>query len=188
MPDPDPLAGGARVPLAPAALRDLEQQARDLDALTLTAGDPVTSARAHVRRRLLLAELAALGLLADPVPAGRPAELSRLGCATLLGYLDAAATRTAYQSSAARRTVGLSGPARVCLDWFRLASPTGPGYAPDAWLAGWERFLVDGTVGPAPAGYLLLRSDQWYRLEWRRDDGQAALLLRVEPIPAPAGK
>jgi len=174
----------AAAPPEQATARELELSAQELDVLTLKAATPQAVAQQHLRRRMLLADLAAAGLLAEPVPVGWRTTLSRLNCPALIGYLDAAAALSAYAKSDARRASGLSGPARVSLDWFRLASPVAPGQDPHEWLARWERVLTDSALGPGPDGFLLERTDGWYRVEWRRDDGETPVLLRVAPPPA----
>jgi hypothetical protein len=155
---------------------DLDNQARALDTLTLSATDQDGVARAAVRRRVFLADL-----LAAALPGS--AELEAAGYSRLAGYVRAVEARDAYLASGKRPAPGPAGEVEVSLDWFRLGSPVPAGEDPDAWLARWEQVLGSEPVGPGVAGYALIREGGgWYRLEWRRDDGERPALLRVEAV------
>ncbi|ONI76078.1 hypothetical protein ALI144C_35865 [Actinosynnema sp. ALI-1.44] len=159
--------------------RDLDSRARALDDLTMTAADPEQVALTHVRRRGLLADLSVAAY-----PGGSADELERDGLVWLAGYVRAAEARAAYLVSDQRAAVGPTGDVDVSLDWFRLAAPVPPGVDPLTWLARWERILGAEPVGAGMAGFAMVREGgRWYRMEWRRDDGQRPALLRVEEGP-----
>ncbi len=177
------LRDGGR-PLAAGEVRSLEEQARGLDELTLSAATPEDAARAHIRRGLFLEALTEAGLLSGISPETR-AQLDRAGAGRLLGYVDAAAERARYARSEARRAVAehVGDTPAVSLDWWRLRSPAPPGADPLQWLARWEAIFSSEEPGDGPEGAILIREDgRWHRVEWRRDDGGRPLLLRVEPM------
>jgi hypothetical protein len=169
-----------RPPLDGATVRELERQAQELDQLALRATTVEELARAHVRRTLLLAALADAGLLAGGPPPPELADAERL-----LGYADAAEQLARYAASTARRDVAehVDPDPAVSLDWFRLRTPVPAGTDAYRWLAGWEAIFRSGKPHEGAEGFTLVREHgTWYRLEWRRDDGLRALLLRVEPV------
>lgn len=158
--------------------RPLEQQAQELDELAITASTPEDAARVHIRRKALLSLLAENGVLEGAAAAWVPSE-------RLLGYALAAGELQRYASSEARRALAATLPPApaVSIDWFRLHTPHPPGSDPFEWLARWEAIFVSGGPYAGPEGFTLVREDgRWYRLEWRRDDGETPVLLRVEPF------
>ncbi len=129
-------------------LLEIEAMAQALDALDRTArrgptpyANPEIAAEIAVRRRRLLFELEAAGLLAPSDP-GMRARLISSGLATLIGYHDAARAMRRYLASPARaHVIGASPPgglldAAISLDLFRApTSYVAEGDSPEEWLA-----------------------------------------------------
>jgi hypothetical protein len=151
-------------------LARLEERVRELEAMT----DP---AEAFARRRVVLIEMDALGVLS----AGAKVDEELRAYPVLAGYHAAARRLRAYLASGERRALlpeaRPSGPlgAPVSLDWFRQDLPptferTAVGEAmlaashPEDTLAG--RFFAQWT-------------GRWYEVVWRRDDGETPALLEL---------
>jgi hypothetical protein len=160
---------------------ELERRAHEVDRLELT-GTAEGVARAAIKRRLLLDDLEAAGILAPGAGRLWSERLDREGRERLVGYLWAGERMNAYRASEQRaRLVGDRG-AEVSLDWFRLGSPVPEGADPLAWTARWEAALATTGVGDEAAGFYLSHEDLgWYRVEWRRERAGPAL-LRAEPV------
>ena len=152
-------------------LARLDERARELDAMT----DP---AEAAARRRALLIEMEVLGLLSSVDASG---ELT--GLPTLASYHGAARRLAGYLSSEERQAM-LPGAepahvpgAAISLDWFRAVPPP----ERDRTALG-EALLAAATAGPEPEGEFFTQwQGRWYRLRWRRDDGNTPALLALEP-------
>ena len=161
-----------------AALRLLERQAEELEAIA--KGPPTAEARAReaAKRRFLLVELEARGILSESGYDDKEHWLQAWGLPLTLGYLRAARSLHSHFVSPGRRRyfpdakdermVG----ARVSLDWFRHAVTAPPGRDPDEWLGFCERSLAEAEVSGHEGTLLVREGGPWFEIGWRRDDGE----------------
>jgi hypothetical protein len=165
------LAQRAGAPGRAEELARLDRRAAELDAMS----DP---AEAAARRRALLIEMEVLGLLsavdASGELGGLPALASYHAAARrLAGYLASDERRAMLPGAGSAQVPG----AAISLDWFRAAPPPGR----DRTALG-EALLAAATLGPEPEGEFFTQWDgRWYRVRWRRDDGNTPALLGLEP-------
>jgi hypothetical protein len=188
----DPPIWHEAAPDEEAPLRELEEQAADLEVLesTAAADDVGTRPATSARRRSLFFGLEAAGLFVDAFGPQKQEALERWNCPVLASYNRAAGELHRYFRSAERRrhipaaTSEATLGSRVSIDWFRVRqSPPAP-LAPFDWLGHCERTLRDSETGPGYTGDLFARvGDSWWRLGWRRDDGTTAALLKAELRP-----
>ncbi len=165
-------------------------RADELDRLEARAGELAAmedSAEAAARRRTLLIELDVMGLLSGAETAAR--ELAELRLPALAGYHAAARRLLEYLANDERRELvrgAVPGPvlgAPVSLDWFRQGPEVPDGYSVDGWTALGEALLTAATPSPTPEGEFFSQwAGRWYRVRWRRDDGNTPALLELEPL------
>ncbi|MFP2929654.1 hypothetical protein ACLESO_31540 [Pyxidicoccus sp. 3LG] len=174
--------------LNPATFADLEQRAVALDALTLEQpGTPEQAVDASVKRRFLLLDLDAAGVLTDEGADTLRGQLEAWGLSTLLGYQRAAGELLRYLRAPGRqryikndtRPARVLG-ARVSVDWFRLGVPTPPPFEPVNWLGFCERILLEAAPGASGAGTGTLFTSAGQgscSIVWRTEDGQTPAVL-----------
>lgn len=187
-----PAAEPQAPPATPAPRRaefvELEQRAVALDALARK--DPKTPEEAvdeSVKRRFLLLDLDAAGVLTDERAEELRMHLEAWVLPTLLGYQRAAMALLDYLRAPGRKRYikNESGPARVLgarvsVDWFRLGVPTPSLFEPVNWLGFCERILLEGAPGwsGAGTGTLFTRAGEGScSIDWRADDGQTPAVL-----------
>ncbi len=180
---PDP-AGSEEV-----ILQDLEERAVALDALAQGPKTVETAATAAAKRRFLLVELAAAGLLSDAHSQQKLSWLKIWNLPTLSGYYDAALELLSYFRSPERQHYipGVGAEpilgARVSVDWFRLGVPTPGEYHPYMWLGYCESIFREASLVEGGEGDMFTRIDEkWYRFHWRKDDGTTPVLLTANPV------
>lgn len=177
-------------PLERSSSIDLEEAARALDQLG-DAGDEAVTASA--RRRHLLVELEAAGLLDDEFAGEKRAWLHHWQLPTLTGYLEAAVQAWRYYRSPERAeaTEGAATPrglvgATVSIDWFRLHDHTPLQWTKHAWIASIEAcWIADFGAGedPPPGGSWFSSSGGTRaEVHFRSDDGVHRSLLRTAII------
>lgn len=197
------LRGGARPADAPPAasaeplladgerayFEELEQSARELDALAAGPRTEDTVAEEHAKRRSLLTALGANGFFDKSARHANRRRLEDGGLHTLAAYQRAAMDLLAYLDSAERRE-WLPGAAPapsvlgapVSVDWFRRPVTPQQGLSPYGWLAWAEAQFAAATLQPGSEGSFLVRQGgPWYRLRWRKDDAVTPALVRAEP-------
>jgi hypothetical protein len=161
----------------------LEPEARRLDETA------VEDARAHARRRLLLAQLQTAGILEPKHARWRLRWLEALGCEVLLTYQHAAVDLAEYRSSGARQRVfeAIAQPVpdepHVSLDWFRPASGRAPEAKQSSWSATCETAVIaHADVGSYSGEVFFEAGGEVYVLRWRRDDGITPALVSAHPL------
>jgi hypothetical protein len=166
---------------------ELEQKAREVDALRVGPRDEEAIAQEHAKRRSLLLALDANGLLAGAGGDAPALDLKDWHLYTLAGYRRAALALLAYLDSEERRerlpaaAAGRVLGAPVSLDWFRLNVAPQQGLSSHAWLAWAEAQFAASNLQPGSEGAVLVRhGGPWYRLRWRKDDGVTPALIAAE--------
>ena len=164
------------------ALGDVEDLAVALDAAQANAKTEDDRAAVAEMRRLLLGKLELHGLMDEARAPEKRAFLEGFRLPTLRDYVDAACALRAYYRGATRATYTL-GPApehlldgNVSLDWFRVPNRTPEGATPESWLA-YAEHVLHGQMPSGAGGDIPARSGaQWYRIQWRRDRDQPAVV------------
>jgi hypothetical protein len=187
-PAPEPQAPSAAPAPRRADFVELEQRAVALDALMRK--EPKTPDEAvdeSVKRRLLLLDLDAAGVLTDERAEDLRMHLEAWVLPTLLGYQRAAGELLNYLRAPGRQRYikGESGPARVLgarvsVDWFRLGQPTPSQFDAVNWLGFCERILLEAAPGSSGAGTGTLFTSAGRgscSIVWRADDGQTPAVL-----------
>ncbi len=160
------------------ALRQLERQAEQLEMITRAPRTEETRARESVKRRFLLVELNALGILSYVGFADKERWLGAWGLDLTFGYARAARSLHFYFASQGRRLYFPDANdepvlgARISLDWSRHSVPTPPGREPDEWLGFCEHVLSQATVTGYEGTLLVREGGAWCEVSWRRDDGE----------------
>jgi hypothetical protein len=174
-------------PAEHAALLRLEEQAAALEEAVSTPRTPESAATEAARRRFLLIELDAHGLLHEAGASDKLRWLAAWGLDLLRGYFEAALAVHAYfRSEERRRHVPNAADepvlgSHVSLDWFRRPSPPPEGVEPNDWLGFCERTLLDNLPATGQEGKILTRiGGPWYRTFWRKDDGETPAVVRAE--------
>jgi hypothetical protein len=158
----------------------LEARVAGFDAAVRTGelGDPRESAR----RRIILAELGAAGLLEEPLLERRIEVLAELGLGHLRSIASAArALATYYASDARARYVRHPAPASIhdaalSLDFARTAAPP-EGLDTHAWWAFCENAFLDSPASDDARGQIfVLQGPIGAELSWRWEDGSRRTL------------
>jgi hypothetical protein len=167
----------------PVLLADTEQLAIALDALAAAATTAEQLADVAVRRRVLLDELEASGILDAERAADKRSYLERWKLVTLVGYLDAAGQLSAYYAGTLRAGYQVPAPptrlldGHVSLDWFRARVATPAGATPDGWLAFCEGVLVDNAPSSAAGEILSKTAGRWYVIRYRVEARQHPVVV-----------
>jgi hypothetical protein len=176
------------------AIRILERQSEQLEAISRGPRADEARAREAAKRRFLLLELDSLGILSD---AGFPDKERWLAAWTLpltLSYLRAAHRLHLYLVSPGRRRY-FPDPdhqpvlgARISLDWFRHPGPSPPGVDADLWLGFCEQTLAESQVSGYEGTLFVREGGPWYEICWRRDDGQnpSVTAAHERPVERPS--
>lgn len=168
-------------------LVDLEATALALDQLA-DAGDG--SATESARRRALLVELEAAGLLDGELAGEKRAWLRHWQLPVLAGYLDAAVQAWRYYRSPERAeaTEGAATPpsllgATISIDWFRLHDHTPLHWSKHAWIASieacWIGDFAAGEDQPAAGSWFSSSGGTRAEVHFRSDDGVHRSLVRT---------
>ncbi|MCG8419054.1 MAG: hypothetical protein MJE77_14050 [Proteobacteria bacterium] len=180
---PDPGDGEEEI------LRDLEKRAAELDALVREAAqtdtqNEETRAAISAKRRFLLLDLAAAGLLHEAHETDKRLWLTTWQLPVLLDYFEAALKLRSYFASVDRRAyienVGVESilGARVSIDWFRLPHPVPEGFRPEQWLGACESFFMHADDLQGGEGEIFVHQNNLYVcLYWRMDDGITPALV-----------
>ncbi|HUQ06684.1 MAG TPA: hypothetical protein VM261_29475 [Kofleriaceae bacterium] len=204
-PPPAPLAAGQALPpdqlftRAPSeaqppteyerkSMADINDMASVLDAAQAAARTPDQRADVTVKRRVLLEEMEAHGLLDEARQHEKRAWLESWRMPTLRDYVDAAIALRRYYASAARATYTLPPPparlldGAVSLDWFRRPGATPEGATPDTWLAFCEQVLRENPPGGASGEVLSKIGRRWYQIHWRREVGEPPAVVAASEL------
>lgn len=168
-------------------LRSLETRAAEVDAWLQSRREHQGDPQVAVKRRMLLAELEAYGILTGPMGHHRERWLVQWQLPTLLGYQRAAIAIGEYWSSGPRRlrigpppNVGSVVGASVSVDYFRTPSEAPPSWDPNDWLAFCERALLDAPSTDGYDGELFIHTGETRcAVHFRRDDGQHPAVVRA---------
>jgi hypothetical protein len=201
LPSPDPLfssspssssSGTEPSPQMRELLLELEARARLVDELE---DDPKThesvepAATLSAKRRFLLLELYAYGLLGGAAAARKLAVLERWRLPLLAGWLRAAVEHEQYQHSPERAEMAPGEPIRpvlfstISVDWFRRPTPTPPKVVVDRlkWTAWCEREAARNFEEDRKgAGWWIWHSGSvTHTFYWRYENGETAALYKV---------
>lgn len=151
----------------------LERRARELEELRAGERTVECAAEESVKRRFLLLDMEAAGLLGPDAEVAARLKTFPL----LLEYHLAAVEAALYLASDdrqrylpdARSQPVLGSP--VSLDWFRLPGEMPAGFRPFEWLAFCEYVLSHSDLSGGEGELLTRLGADWWRLRWRRDDG-----------------
>jgi len=170
------------------SMGDLDDMAVALDAAQSTARSADERADVTVKRRVLLEEMEAQGLLDEARQHEKRAWLECWRMPTLRDYVGAAIALRRYFASTARATYGLPAPparlldGAVSLDWFRRPGPTPDGATPETWLAFCEQVLHENPPGGASGEVLSKVGGRWYQIHWRREAGEHATVVAASEL------
>lgn len=171
------------------AFEELERCAAEIDELASGERTVDTAALESAKRRFLLIELDAAGLLhpgrasADLLLHLREWKLFRL-----LEYHAAALQVSLYLASEERRAfLPDAGPARVLgapvsVDWFRRGGSSAEGPAAFKWLAYCEYALTYSEIAGGEGEIFTKLQGGWWRLKWRTDDGIHPALVQASEV------
>jgi hypothetical protein len=161
----------------------LEPEARRLGE------EAAEGARSSARRRLLLAQLEAAGVLEAGHGAVRSRWLEAWAFDSLLAYQQAAMALADYSGSNGRERVfaglarSMPAQAHVSLDWFRQPEPGAPEAGGATWTAICETAVLAHAGEGSDAGRIFLEeAGTRYVLDWRREDGVTAVLASARPF------
>jgi hypothetical protein len=175
-----PLLNGTEPPSAEKEqrMRWLEQRAAEVDALADAArGDEAHKGEIARKRRFLLFDLFATGLLDADRAAEKLHWLQAWGLTRLTGYFDAVLKLHDYYHSETRFKFNpeadipniLAGP--ITIDWFRLNVPVPPDSTPERWTGFVEAVLTSLLPLEGENGKLLSHvGEQWYEIYWRKEN------------------
>jgi hypothetical protein len=172
-------------------IKELEEKANYLDKLDEVDVSIEEMATVSAKRKFLLIELEAAGLLSETGWREKRSWLSVWQLRNLISYFDAALDILAYFRSDERKKLFtdaaipgsiLGGP--VCIDWFRCKlGYTPPGYNAYAWLAECECLLSESSNKKGGTGEIRIRENgRWYQMLWRKDDGITPAVLASTPL------
>jgi len=174
-------------------LRGLETDAARLKSLETQAGTTLAASQERLaavsaKRRFLIADLAAAGLLNEAHADNKRLWLTTWQLPLLLEYFEAALELRLYFSSADRRQfIPEAGPepvqgARVSLDWFRFPPQPPQGFNAHQWLGYCESIFMAATDTGGGEGDIFIHEGRLrYHLCWRKDDGITAALVSATP-------
>jgi hypothetical protein len=184
------VAGSTALEPAPGEdelITNLEERAAELEVLA-RARTPATLAEESARRRVLLLDLEAYGLLEPENAVRKQTWLGRWSLPLLSDYRRAADLLRRYLASAERaRRVKAGGAssligAPVSVDWFRLR-PDDPGDDTSfAWLAELEAAARPPTLTGGEGDVFVPLDGRMYKVRWRMDDGSHAALVSAIPV------
>jgi hypothetical protein len=170
------------------SMAEIDDMASALDVAQAAARTPDQRADVSVKRRVLLEELEAHGLLDEARQHEKRAWLESWRMPTLRDYVDAAIALRRYYASEARATYKLPAPparlldGAVSLDWFRRSGPTPEASTPDTWLAFCELVLHENPPGGAAGEVLSKVGGRWYQIHWRREAGDRPAVVAAAEL------
>jgi len=149
---------------------ELEHRASELDRLAARERTVDHAAEESAKRRFLLLDLQAAGVLDAAVEI--PPEFPTLGAyqraaVLITGYLNSE-ERFRFNPDAEPEPV-LGSP--VSIDWFRFPQPGPEHLSPAEWLGFCENMLTHAGVSGGQGEVLARVGNDWWRLGWRCDDG-----------------
>jgi hypothetical protein len=170
------------------SMAEIDDLASALDVAHAAARTPDQRADVTVKRRVLLEELEAHGLLDEARQHEKRAWLESWRMPTLRDYVDAAIALRRYYASEARSTYTLPAPparlldGAVSLDWFRRPGPVPEASTPDTWLAFCEVVLHENPPGGASGEVLSKVGGRWYQIHWRREAGDRPAVVAAAEL------
>jgi hypothetical protein len=157
---------------------DLERQLVEFEELEQRAATDDERAELSAKRRFLLLDFNAGGLLNNKHGTAKSVWLEKWGFQAVHRFYQAVLQLTEYFGSEERREfipeAGVEPVlgADISVDWFRREQKPPAGIPQFRWLAFCEEVFRSGEVGDVAAGEIFTKIDEgWVLINWRRDDG-----------------
>lgn len=170
-------------------IADLEKQLVEFEALERRATTAEERAELSAKRRFLLLDLNAGGLLDNKHWTAKSIWLEKWGFDTACRFYQAVLRLIEYFGSDERRefipNAGVESVrgADISVDWFRSEQDPPAGISPYRWLAFCEEVFRSGEVGDVAEGEIFTKIDEgWVLIKWRRDDGTTPAMYSAHMV------